>query len=109
MDDKIEQAQREFNAILDYVLQGAMDREIHQVEDRIYRMLLRLGRILLEFFVLSVGTGKMGQTLVGSDGVPTGMRVRLRGGICRFLANSRSCVHTMSGKVALDYFHWMLD
>ena len=68
MDDKIEQAQREFNAILDYVLQGAMDREIHQVEDRIYRMLLRLGRILLEFFVLSVGTGKMGQTLVGSDG-----------------------------------------
>ena len=68
MQEKIEEARREFNAILDYVLHGAMGREIHQVEEGIYRMLLRLGRILLELFVLAMGTGKMGQTLVGSDG-----------------------------------------
>jgi hypothetical protein len=68
MQEKIEQARFEFNAILDYVLQGAMDQEIHEVEDGIYRMLLRLGRILLELFVLARGTGKLGQTLVASDG-----------------------------------------
>jgi len=68
MQEKIEEARREFNAILDYVIHGAMGREIHQVEEAIYRMLLRLGRILLELFVLAMGTGKMGQTLVGSDG-----------------------------------------
>jgi len=68
MNEKIEQAQREFNAILDYVLGGAMHREIHEVEVGIYRMLLRLGRILLELFVLGVGTGRMGQTLVAADG-----------------------------------------
>jgi hypothetical protein len=68
MQEKIEEARREFNAILDYVLQGAMEREIHEVEDGIYRMLLRLGRILLELFVLAMGTGKLGQTLVASDG-----------------------------------------
>jgi len=45
-----------------------MEREIHEVEDSIYRMLLRLGRLLLEIFVLSMGTGKVGRTLVASDG-----------------------------------------
>jgi hypothetical protein len=68
MQKKIEEAQREFNAILEYVCQRAVGREIHEVEDSIYRMLLRLGRLLLEIFVLSMGTGKIGRTLVASDG-----------------------------------------
>jgi len=68
MQEKIEEARREFNAIVDYVVQCATDREIHEVENGIYRMLLRLGRILLELFVLAMGTGKQGQTLVASDG-----------------------------------------
>lgn len=60
MQEKIEEARREFNAIVDYILQEAMGRGIHQVEEGIYRMLMRLGRILLELFVLAVGTGKIG-------------------------------------------------
>ena len=68
MEKKIEEAQREFNAILEYVCHRAMDREIHEVEESIYRMLLRLGRMLLEIFVLSMGTGKIEGTLVASDG-----------------------------------------
>ena len=68
MEKKIEEAQREFNAILEYVCHRAMDREIHKVEESIYRMLLRLGRMLLEIFVLSMGTGKIEGTLVASDG-----------------------------------------
>jgi hypothetical protein len=68
MEEKIRQAREEFNAILEYVLEKALGREIHEVEEGIYRMLLRLGRILLELFVVAVGTGKMGQTLVAADG-----------------------------------------
>ena len=61
MNTKIEEAQEEFNSILQFVVNGALDLQIHEVEDRIYRMLLRLGRILLELFVLSMGTGKTGE------------------------------------------------
>lgn len=68
MEKKIEQARQEFNAILDYVVNGARGSQIHQAEEAIYRMILRLGCILLELFVLSVGTGKMGDTLVSKDG-----------------------------------------
>jgi hypothetical protein len=45
-----------------------MGLEIHEVEDGIYRRLLRLGRILLEPFVLATGTGKIGEALIGEDG-----------------------------------------
>ncbi len=68
MQEKIEEARREFNAILDYILRGAMGLEIHKVEDGIYRKLLRLGRILLELFVLATGTGNIGKALTGEDG-----------------------------------------
>ncbi len=68
MNTKIEEAQEEFNSILQFVVNGALDLQIHEVEDRIYRMLLRLGRILLELFVLSMGTGKTGEILVSADG-----------------------------------------
>lgn len=47
-----------------------MGSEIHEVEEGIYRGLLRLGRILLEIFVLAVGTGKQGETIYGQDGAP---------------------------------------
>jgi hypothetical protein len=60
MQEKIEQARQEFNSILDYIIGEAMGLEIHRVEDGIYRRLLRLGRILLELFVLATGTGKIG-------------------------------------------------
>jgi hypothetical protein len=68
MEEKIEEAQREFNTIIDYVVQRARGGEIHQVEESLYRRLLRLGRILLELFVLATGTGKIGETLVAEDG-----------------------------------------
>ena len=50
MEEKIEEARREFNVILEYVIDRAIGREIHEVERSIYRMLLGLGRILLELF-----------------------------------------------------------
>lgn len=68
MEEKIQQARREFNTILDFVVEKASGQEIHEVERSLYRMLLRLGRILLEIFVFAVGTGKQGQVLVGRDG-----------------------------------------
>jgi hypothetical protein len=68
MKEKIEEARLEFNGILDYIVQGAMGQEIHEVEEGIYRRLLRLGRILLELFVLAAGTGKIGEALIREDG-----------------------------------------
>lgn len=68
MDKKIEEARQEFNGIIDYILKSALGVEIHTVEDGIYRRLLRLGRILLELFVLATGTGKIGDSLSGEDG-----------------------------------------
>jgi hypothetical protein len=68
MEQKIEEARREFNAILEYVIDRAIGREIHEVERSIYRMLLGLGRILLELFILATGTGKNGETLAWEDG-----------------------------------------
>lgn len=61
MDKKIEEAREEFNAILDYIVQSAKCREIHEVGSCVRVRLLRLGRILLEVFVLAVGTGMMGK------------------------------------------------
>ena len=68
MEQKIEEARREFNAILEYVLNRALGVEIHEVERSIYRMLLGLGRMMLELFVLATGTGNKGKTLQGEDG-----------------------------------------
>lgn len=68
MHDKIDQARREFNALLEYLLGTAQSFEIHKVEEEIFRRLLRLGRLMLELFVLGMGTGKQGQALKGPDG-----------------------------------------
>jgi len=68
MDEKINEVRREFNAILDYVLRGALGSEIHDVERSIHRMLLALGKLLLELFVLSTGTGKKGMMVEDDNG-----------------------------------------
>jgi len=68
MEEKIQQARQEFNTILDFVTERALGQEIHEVERSLYRMLLQLGRILLELFVVSVGTGKQGRSLLGKEG-----------------------------------------
>lgn len=68
MDTKIEEAHQEFNAILHYILVMAMGRQIHEVEAGIYLRLLRLGRILLELFVLATGTRRTGEPLMRQDG-----------------------------------------
>jgi hypothetical protein len=64
MEEKINEARRQFNAILDYVLAAAIGSEIGEVERSIHRMILALGRLLLELFVMSTGTGKKGLALV---------------------------------------------
>jgi hypothetical protein len=68
MEEKIQQARAEFNTILDFVTGAALGQEIHEVERSLYRMLLNLGRILLELFVVSVGIGKRGRTLLTEQG-----------------------------------------
>lgn len=68
MDKKIDEARQEFNAILEFIIQSARSQEIHQVEESLHRMLLRLGRLLLEVFILAVGTGKLGEVLVTKEG-----------------------------------------
>jgi hypothetical protein len=68
VEEKILEVQGEFNKVVDFVTKEALDREIHVVEREIFRMLLRLGRILLELFLRSVGTGHVGRTLTREDG-----------------------------------------
>jgi hypothetical protein len=68
MEEKILQAREEFNKMVEFVTKEAVGREIHVVEGEIFRMLLMLGRILLELFVCSVGTGHVGKTLAMEDG-----------------------------------------
>ena len=68
MEEKINEAREQFNAILDYVLAAAIGYEIHEVEISIHRMVLALGKLLLELFVLSMGTGKTGMTLADHNG-----------------------------------------
>jgi hypothetical protein len=47
MHEKIEEARREFNTILDHILQDAMGLEIRRVEHGIYQRLLRWGGFFL--------------------------------------------------------------
>jgi hypothetical protein len=68
MEEKINEVKRQFNAILNYVLSAAIGSEIHEVEGSIHRMVLALGKLLLELFVLSTGTGKKGMPLVDHHG-----------------------------------------
>ena len=49
-NEKIRQAREEFNKIIGFVSEEALCKEIDAVEGEIFRMLLRLGRILLELF-----------------------------------------------------------
>ena len=64
MQEKIEQAEQEFNEIVRYILGQAGEQELHVVEESLFRMLLRLGRIFLELFIESLGTGEIGNTPV---------------------------------------------
>src|SRR5208337_781850 len=49
----------------------------------IHRRLLRLGRLLLELFVLATGTGKTGETLIDNDGA---VYRYLRDSKCKYLS-----------------------
>jgi hypothetical protein len=90
MDKKIAEAQQEFNAILDFVIRSARCHEIHQVEDSLHRMLLRLGRILLELFVLAVGNGMIGKELVTQDGA-----------VYRYLKDSKRKYLSIFGEITI--------
>ncbi|MFC1833755.1 ISKra4 family transposase [Thermodesulfobacteriota bacterium] len=68
MEDKILQAREEFNRILEFVTQKPGDLEIHEVEEGIFRYLLGLGKILLEVFIGSVGTGRQGERIISAEG-----------------------------------------
>ena len=68
MEENILEAQREFNKLVDFVTRDALNLELHKVEAELFRMLLGLGRMLLELFLRSVGTGNVGQTAALENG-----------------------------------------
>jgi hypothetical protein len=68
MEEKIEEARQEFNSILQWLVSLAVGCEVHEVEEGLYKRLLKLGRILLEVFILAVGSGKQGRAVLGDDG-----------------------------------------
>lgn len=74
MEEKVLQARAEFNRVIDFVTGEALTLELHCVEGEVFRMLLRLGRILLELFLRSVGTGHLGRTVTMEDGSVLGYR-----------------------------------
>ena len=68
MEENILEAQGKFNKLLDFVTRDALTLELDRVEGELFRMLLGLGRILLELFLRSVGTGHVGRTATLEDG-----------------------------------------
>lgn len=68
MEERILEAREEFNNLIDFVTKEALTWELHSVEGEVFRKLLRMGRILLEVFLRSVGTGSLGPTLTKKDG-----------------------------------------
>jgi hypothetical protein len=68
MEDKIMEARAEFNKIIDFVNGDAHILEIHSVEGELFRSLLRLGRLLLEAFLCSFGTGYLGENVTLENG-----------------------------------------
>ena len=68
MEENILEAKAEFNKVIDFVTGEALGREIDVVEGELFRMLLRLGRQLLQLFLSGVGTGNVGQTVTTAEG-----------------------------------------
>jgi hypothetical protein len=68
MEENILEARGEFNRLVDFVTRDALTLELHRVEAELFLMLLRLGRMLLELFLRSVGTGYVGQSMTLKTG-----------------------------------------
>jgi hypothetical protein len=68
MEEKILEARGEFNKVIDFVTREALNREIHVVEGEVFRMLLRIGLIILELFLRNVGAGHVGRTVTMENG-----------------------------------------
>jgi hypothetical protein len=98
MEDNILEARQEFNKVVDFVTKEALDREIHIVEGEIFRMLLRLGRILLELFLRSVGTGLVGRTVTMENG-----------SVLRYRRTSPKKYLSMFGEVVIMRAYYLQD
>jgi len=68
MEGKIQEATDEFKGLIEFVTKEGLAWELHCVEGEIFRRMLRMGRMLLEAFLESVGTGNVGRTLTRDDG-----------------------------------------
>lgn len=68
MEENILEVQGEFNRLVNFVTRDALTLELHRVEGELFRMLLGLGRMLLELFLRSVGTGHVGQIATLENG-----------------------------------------
>jgi len=96
MDEKILEAQAGFNRIVDFVTGEAVGQEIAVVELRIFRDLLGLGRVLLELFLKTVGTGHVGDTLTRSDGI-----------VMRYLRDSPKQYLSVFGKIVINRAYYL--
>lgn len=68
MEENILDVREEFNKLVEFVTRDALTLELHRVEGELFRMLLGLGRMLLELFLRSVGTGHVGPTATLENG-----------------------------------------
>ena len=96
MDEKILEARAGFNKIVDFVTGEAVGQEMHVVELRIFRDLLGLGRVLLELFLQTVGTGYVGDTLTRSDGI-----------VMRYLRDSSRQYLSVFGKIVINRAYYL--
>lgn len=69
MEENILEVQGEFNKLVNFVTGDTLiTLELHRIEGELFRMLLGLGRMLLELFLRSVGTGHVGQIATLENG-----------------------------------------
>jgi hypothetical protein len=69
MESMILGAKKEFQKILDYILNDAQNQQIHEVERGIFVSLVQLGLILIKLFLEAKGDGNMGETHTNAEGV----------------------------------------
>jgi hypothetical protein len=68
MEDRALEAREEFKGLLEVVYGEAIDCEIYEVEQQLFRMLPKLGAEADGSIPLLGGTGKAGQTIEQADG-----------------------------------------
>jgi len=98
MEEMVLEAREEFNKIMEFVTTEALTWELHSVEGELFRMLLKMGRVLLMLFLRCVGTGHVGQTITRQDG-----------SVLRYRRTSSRKYLSIFGEVAIQRAYYLKD